>query len=340
MQKVTLGRTGLTVCKNGFGALPIQRVGLEEARRILLLAVEGGIEFFDTARAYSDSEEKLGFAFSGLRNKVILATKSQAKTGETLRAELETSLRLLRTNHIDVYQFHNPSFCPRPDDGTGLYEVMLRARAEGKIRFIGLTNHRPNVAREAVESGLYDTLQFPFCYLAQQGELDMLRLCREKNMGFLAMKGLSGGLLTDAAPAWAWMMEQDSALPLWGIQKESELQEFLEFQRNPPRLDAAGRARIEADRRELAGDFCRGCGYCMPCPAGIQIPICARIGLLLRRAPAERWLSEEWQEKMALTEQCLHCGRCTSHCPYNLDTPALLEKNYAAYKAALNGVAN
>lgn len=335
MQKVTLGRTGLRVCHCGFGALPIQRVSLEEACRLLRMAADGGIEFFDTARAYTDSEEKIGVAFSGMRDRVILATKTQARTGEELTRDLETSLRLLRTDHIDIYQFHNPARCPRPGDGSGLYEAAATAREQGKIRFIGLTNHRLDVAREAVESGLYATLQFPFCYLAGEEELALYRLCTERNVGFLAMKALSGGLITDGTCAAAWMRQFPAALPLWGVQRERELAEFLSCIDNPPQLDAARSARIEADRKELAGDFCRGCGYCMPCPAGIEIPTCARISLLLRRAPAARWVDEENQRKMAKVEHCLHCGRCTAHCPYGLDTPALLAKNAADYWAFL-----
>lgn len=335
MRKVTLGRTGLSVCGDGFGALPIQRVSLDESRRILRMAVDGGIDFFDTARAYTDSEEKLGAAFSGIRNRVILATKSSAKTGQELTRDLETSLRLLRTDHIDVYQLHNPPACPRPGDGSGLYEAMEKARMAGKIRFIGMTNHRPHVAVEAVESGLYDTLQFPFCYLAGEEEIDLQRLCVARNVGFLAMKALSGGLITDAGCACAWIRQFPAALPLWGIQKESELAQFLSFQSEPPQLDAVRQARIEADRKELAAEFCRGCGYCMPCPAGIEIPICARIALLLRRAPAARWINEENRNRMAKVEECLHCGHCSAHCPYGLDTPALLTKNYVAYQAFL-----
>lgn len=335
MQKVTLGRTGLRVCRCGFGALPIQRVGLEEACRLLRMAADGGIEFFDTARAYTDSEEKIGVAFSGMRDRVVLATKTQAQTGEELTRDLETSLRLLRTDYIDIYQFHNPAWCPRPGDGSGLYEAAARAQEQGKIRFIGLTNHRLHVAREAVESGLYAVLQFPFCYLAGEQDLAVYRLCAEKNVGFLAMKALSGGLITDGACAEAWMRQFPAALPLWGVQRERELTEFLSCIDNPPQLDAARSARIEADRKELAGDFCRGCGYCMPCPAGIEIPTCARISLLLRRAPAARWVDEENQRKMAKVKDCLHCGRCTAHCPYGLDTPALLAKNAADYRAFL-----
>ncbi len=338
MATVTLGRTGITVNKNGFGALPIQRVSTEYAGRLLRKAFDGGITYFDTARAYSDSEEKIGLALSGVRDRIFLATKTMATTVEGFWEQLETSLRLLKTDCIDVYQFHNPSFCPKPGDGSGLYEAMLEAREQGKIRYIGLTNHRLHVAEEAVLSGLYDTLQFPFCYLATEKELHLVQLCRERNVGFISMKGLSGGLITNSAAAYAWQAEYDNALPIWGVQKESELDEFLSYIHNPPSMDDPEiQAVIEKDRRELIGNFCRACGYCMPCPAGITINQCARMSQLIRRSPSANWLTPQAQEMMMKIEDCLHCGQCKKKCPYGLDTPALLEQNLADYKQILSG---
>ena len=166
MSKIQLGSTGIEIEKNGFGCLPIQRITKEEAACLLRKAVDGGINYFDTARAYSDSEEKMGYAFQGMRDKVVIATKTHAQTGAELRQHLETSLRELNTDYIDIYQFHNPAFCPRPGGEDGLYDAALEAVAQGKIRHIGLTNHRLAVAREAIRSGLYVLLQFPYSYLS------------------------------------------------------------------------------------------------------------------------------------------------------------------------------
>lgn len=165
MVEVTLGSTGITVNKNGFGALPIQRISDEDAVYLVRKAYEGGITFFDTVRCYTDSEKKVGMALEGIRDKVFIATKTMADTVEDFWKDLGTSLENLRTDYIDLYQFHNPSFCPKPGDGTGLYEAILEAKAQGKVRHIGITNHRLAVANEAIDSGLYETLQFPFCYL-------------------------------------------------------------------------------------------------------------------------------------------------------------------------------
>ncbi len=337
MQMVTLGKTGITVEKNSFGALPIQRISREEAVKLLRKAYDHGITFYDTARWYTDSEEKVGEAFAGMREKVYIATKTGATEVGGFWRDLETSLRNLQTDYIDIYQFHNPAFCPRPQDGTGLYEAMLEAKEKGMIRHIGITNHRLSVAHEAVESGLYETLQFPFCYLATEKDIALQKACEEAGMGFIAMKALSGGLITNSAAAYAYFAQYENVLPIWGIQRESELDEFLSYIDNPPTMTEEMRALIEKDRTELLGEFCRGCGYCMPCPVGIEINNCARMSLMIRRAPSSAQLTEEIQAKMKKIEECLHCGKCVSKCPYNLDTPTLLAKNYQDYCEILAG---
>lgn len=337
MELVTLGSTGITVNKNGFGALPIQRVSAADAIYLARKAFDAGITFFDTARFYTDSEEKLGEAFEGMREKVYIATKTAAVTPEAFWKDLETSLGNLRTDYIDIYQFHNPSFCPKPGDGTGIYEAMLEAKAQGKIRHIGITNHRLSLAEEAIESGLYETLQFPFCYLATDREVALVEKCKEANIGFIAMKALSGGLITNSAAAYAFEAQYDNVLPIWGVQRESELDEFISYIDNPPMMNENIKEFIEKERAELSGEFCRGCGYCMPCPAGIEINNCARMSLLLRRSPSELQLNEVGQAKMKKIEGCLDCGLCKSKCPYGLDTPNLLKKNYEDYKRVLAG---
>lgn len=332
MQTVTLGKTKLEVCKNGFGALPIQRVDKKEAVYLLQKAFYHGINYYDTARWYTDSEEKIGAAFAYTRDKIVISTKTGAQTAKAFWEDLEQSLNQLKTDYIDIYQFHNPDACPKPGDGSGLYEAMLEAKQQGKIRFIGITNHRLAIAREAVASELYDTLQFPFSYLASDVDIEVVKSCQEKNMGFIAMKALAGGLITNSAMAYACLTGYEHVAPIWGIQKESELDEFLSYNHKPPALTMEMALKIEQDKKELSGAFCRGCGYCMPCPVGIEINMCARMSLLLRRAPQEEYLSKEWQDKMRKIDYCLHCNRCMKRCPYGLDTPELLRKNYEDYK--------
>ena len=303
MANVTLGRTGIVVEQNGFGALPIQRVGFEEAGKLLNRALDGGMNLIDTARAYSDSEEKIGRAIAHRRREYTLATKTGATTPEGFRHDLDTSLRLLKTDHIDIYQFHCAGQCYRPDDGTGMYECM----------------------------------QFPFSYLAGERDIALVERCKRQDVGFIAMKGLSGGLINNSRAACAFIAQYANVAAIWGVQRDWELEEFLSYIGNPPAMTADIRALIDHDRQELSGDFCRGCGYCMPCPQGIQINNCARMSQMIRRAPSADWLTPEWQERMLRIESCLRCGKCMKHCPYGLKIPDLLQKNLADYKRILAG---
>ncbi len=340
MKNVTLGRTGITVPQNGFGALPIQRVSQDEAVKILRRAYEGGMRFFDTARAYTDSEVKVGAAFGDgyvKRDEIIIATKTGAKTPEEFWQHLETSLNNLKTDYIDIYQFHLMGQCWKPGDGTGMYECMLKAKEEGKIRHIGGTAHKLGIARELIESGLYETVQYPFSYLASDQEAELVKLANANNVGFICMKGLAGGLITNSKAAMAYVSQFDGAVPIWGIQRESELEEWLAFMDEAPTYDDEIKAFVESERKELMGDFCRGCGYCMPCTVGIQINNCNRMSLMLRRAPSEGWLGEYWQTEMNRIEDCIGCGACLSKCPYELQIPTLLRKNLEDYREVLAG---
>ncbi len=337
MPQVTLGKTGIAVDKNGFGALPIQRISKDEAAYLLCKALDNGITFFDTARSYSDSEEKIGYALEGRRSELYLATKTPAQNAEQFWEDLHTSLKMLKTDYVDLYQFHNPDFCPKPGEENGLYDAMVRAKEQGKIRFIGITNHRLHIAKEAIHSGLYDTLQFPFCYLATEKDVELVEKCRKADMGFIAMKALSGGMITNSAAAYAYLDQFDNVLPIWGIQREKELDEFLTYVKNPPVMTDEMKALIDHDREQLSGNFCRGCGYCMPCPADIEINNCARMSLLIRRSPSAPQLTPEVQAKMKKIEDCLHCGKCMEKCPYGLNTPKLLEENYKDYCEILTG---
>ena len=332
MRYFELGKTGLRISRTGFGALPIQRVTFEEASQLLNRALDGGVNYIDTARAYSDSEEKIGRAISHRRGEFFIATKTGAQDAKTFQSHLETSLRMLRTDCIDVYQFHNPSFVPLPGGADGLYDAALQAQREGKIRFIGITNHSVERARQAVASGLYAVLQYPFNHLATDEEIALVESCRDAGVGFVCMKALSGGLITNARLSFAWLDQYDHIVPIWGVQRMPELEEILGFSENPPAMDDAVRAGIEKDRAELAGAFCRGCGYCLPCPAGIPINNANRITQLLLRSPWRSWVTPEWQANMEKIEDCIHCGACASRCPYGLKPYETLREHLAFYR--------
>lgn len=336
-KNITLGSTGIVTPQNAFGALPIQRDDLETAASLLRQAYEGGMTYFDTARAYSDSEEKIGYALADVRKNIFIATKTMAKNTEDMKAQLDTSLNNMKTDYIDVYQFHCATQVYTPGDGTGMYELMQDWKKQGIVKHIGITAHKIGIAEDAVNSGLYETLQFPFSYLSGERELNLVKLCQEKNVGFIAMKALAGGLITDSRLAFAYISQFDNVLPIWGVQRESELSEWLSYMDNAPVMDEDMKKAIDRDVASLNGEFCRGCGYCMPCPQGIMINNCARMSLMLRRAPSEVWLSEFWQDEMAKIPSCIECGACKSKCPYELNTPELLKKNYVDYQKVLSG---
>lgn len=336
MEYITFGKTGLMVSRTAFGTIPLQRINeMTDSVALLRKAYEGGINFFDTARSYTNSEEKLGIAMDEFRKDVIIATKSAARNGADLKKDLDTSLQTLQTDYIDLYQLHNPSFVPHVDGEDGLYQALCDAKKEGKIRFFGITNHSGVLARQALETGLYDSIQYPFSYLSGEADIELVQLCAEKNTGFIAMKALSGGLITNIPAAFSWIRQYEGVIPIWGMQKKSEIAEFLALEKSLPPLDEAALAAIEKDRTELCGNFCRGCGYCLPCPANIPIHNANRMKQLLRRSPTEQWLTEEWQGLMNRIEDCTKCGICEKRCPYGLKPYETLPSHLADYRTFL-----
>jgi predicted aldo/keto reductase-like oxidoreductase len=333
VKTIRLGRTDLQVSRSGFGAIPIQRIGIDQAKHLLLKAYRGGINFFDTARTYTDSEEKIGVALSDVREEIILATKSPAVDRDGVLQDLETSLEKLQTDYVDIYQLHNPKSLPDPDDPNGPYRATLEAKEQGKIRFIGFTNHRLDVALEAAASDLYDTIQFPLSSLSSDEDLQLIEECKKRDIGVIAMKALSGGLITNVPATFTFLRQYDNVVPIWGIERDADLDEFLSLEQNPPALNEEMWQAIERDRAELSGAFCRGCGYCLPCPVDIPINMAARLSYLLDRSVYQRFLTDEWKEKMERIADCTECGQCSDRCPYDLDTPSLLKSQLESYRA-------
>ena len=330
-----LGKTNLEVNKNGFGALPIQRCDMETSVEILRKAYDNGIDFYDTAHFYTDSEEKIGNAFEDIdRESFYLASKSGAETVDEFWSDLKTSLERMKTDYLDLYQFHNISFVPKADDD--LYKAMLEAKEKGMIRHIGITTHKITFALEAIESGLYETLQYPFSYLSGEEEIELVEKCRQLDVGFIAMKAMGGGLISNSKASFAFLNQFENVLPIWGIQKISELDEFLSYDENTT-LDDELKKAIEQDKTELGENFCRGCGYCMPCPEEINVSLCARMSLWIRRFPTEPNMDERTQGIMKKTLDCTECYSCVDKCPYELDIPELLKENYEDYMNVLEG---
>ncbi len=335
MRKIRLGRTEILATNISFGVLPIQRVDFETAKSILCRAYEAGINYYDTARSYTDSEEKIGYALSDVRKEIFIATKSPSLTGEGVRKDIETSLKMLKTDYIDVLQMHNPPFCPKPGEDNGIYDALLKAKQDGLILHIGITNHREHVAREAIASGLYELLQFPFTYISGDSEFEVKELCVKNDMGFVAMKALAGGLLSNAGAVYTFFEQHPDALPIYGMQHMHELEEFLSFDKNPPKPEDY-KTVMEKDIQELKGNFCRNCGYCLPCPQGIKVDHISRVYYNLRRMPLKNLMNDEWKGYMDETKNCTGCGACSSRCPYNIDPPSRFEFMYDDYMQFYN----
>lgn len=335
MDTMRLGRTDLIISRTGFGALPIQRVDFDTARSILRRAYEAGITFFDTARGYPDSEEKIGYALADVRDDIVLATKIPPCGSAAFAETLQTCLTNLKTDHVDLLQLHLLREIPDPDDPHSCYAPLKEAQQKGMTRFVGATCHALDVALAAAHSGLFDTVQFPISAISNEDDLALIDICKQNDVGLIAMKALCGGLLTNARIAFAFFRQYENVVPIWGIQRLSELEEFLALENDPPALDEAMLAEIAGQRRELGDEFCRGCGYCLPCPAEIPVPMAARMAYVIRRLPAENFLTAEWQEKMRRIEDCTDCGHCRENCPYHLDPPALMKKMYQDYQTFL-----
>ena len=286
LKTLLLGNTGLTVTKPAMGCLPLQRCSVEDAVRLLQAAYEGGIRYFDTANAYTDSEKKIGLALSDVRKNIVLSTKSHARDKAGVLAHIENSLKMMRTDYIDLFQFHQVAEVPDIDDPEGAFAGALEAKQRGWIRHIGFTSHRVDVAEQCIATGNFETCQFPFSYISDERDSGLPEKCKKAGMGFIAMKGLAGGMLTNARACHAFMEQYDNVVPIWGIQKMEELQEWLAVAKENPSMDEELAEVIRKDRQELAGSFCRSCGYCMPCTVGIEIRNCARINMLLRRSPS------------------------------------------------------
>ncbi|MCL1883723.1 MAG: aldo/keto reductase [Defluviitaleaceae bacterium] len=333
MEQMIFGRTNLSVGRTGFGCIPIQRVSYEESTALLRKAYDSGVTLFDTANGYTTSEDRIGTALEDVRKEIILCTKSGAQNPEDLVKQLENSLKMMRTDYIDILQFHNPGYIPRPGGDDGMYDCLKKAQTEGKIRFIGITAHKKHLAKEAVESGFYDSLQYPFSYISSEDELSIVDLCRKHNVGILGMKALCGGILTNAKAAFAYLRQYKEILPIWGVEKMHQLEEILSYEENPPQLTPEIKKEIESDKKALSASFCRACGYCLPCPAEIPIPMAARMEFLLKRMVAANFQTPEWQENMRRINNCTNCGHCKANCPYELDVPELLRNHLSYYNS-------
>ncbi len=330
MEMTVLGKTGLKVSRVGFGGIPIQRITKEEAPALLRAVHEAGINYIDSARAYTVSEEYLGYALEkeGLRDAFILASKSMARTREEMARDIGISLANLRTDVIDLYQIHNPN--PAQLDTVlapgGALEALLEAKAAGKIRHIGLTAHSAEVFRRALELDFIETIMFPYNIVETQGE-ELIALCKERNVGFIAMKPLAGGAIEDGTVAMRFILQNPAvSIVIPGMYCADEVAQNTAAASSDAPLSEAEHAAITDIRAQLGENFCRRCNYCAPCSVGISIPSVFLFAGYLERYNLAGWAHERYATLKVKAGACIDCGACEPRCPYNLPIRKMLKR--------------
>ncbi|MCF8030196.1 MAG: aldo/keto reductase [Desulfohalobiaceae bacterium] len=333
LSSVPLGSTGLNVSQVGFGGIPIIRLQNNEAERVVRRAQERGITFFDTANAYKDSEDKIGRALQGVRDNVVLATKSFQRDGEGIVEHLENSLRQLRTDCIDLFQLHQISReeewqeINRPG---GAMERLLQARDQGKIRYLGFSSHSLDMALRLIRSGCFATVQFPFNFMEQEAREDLHPAATKAGMGILAMKPFAGGVIDDGPLAFAFLRQYPEVIPLPGFDFPESVDEIISLYAGPNQVRETEQRRMEDYRQKLGQRFCRRCEYCQPCPNGVMITTAMGYPLVASRM-SPRTAVEFAREAMETVPLCEECGECEEKCPYELPIVTMIQEHYKLF---------
>ena len=320
MEYRILGKTGLKISRMGFGGIPIQRTDAASTKALIQWLCERGVNYIDTARGYTVSEEYLGQALEGIRDKFVIATKSMARTKEAMEADIDISLKNLRTDYIDLYQIHNatPADLEKITAPGGALEALQEAKAEGKIRHIGITAHSAETFKLVLEMDWVETVMFPYNIVETQGE-DLIRACGEKNIGFIAMKPLAGGAIEDATLALRFLCaNEDVTVVIPGMAEIKEAEQNLAAVENTAPLTEGEKMSMEALRKDLGTHFCRRCNYCAPCAAGISIPAVFLLEGYLSRYGLADWAKMRYAGMEKKASDCIECGACETRCPYQL----------------------
>lgn len=339
MRTWELGTTGIIASAVGFGGIPIIRLDRDAAADLLRHALDRGIIFFDTANRYLDSEEKMGQAFAGVRDKVVIATKTGMRGAKEATSELELSLTRLKTDYIDLYQPHQVS---TPEDFEtllgpgGAMEALVKAREQGKIRHIGVTSHSLEMARKLVATGLFATIQFPYNIVETEAAADLFPEARARGMGILAMKPFAGGMLDDGELALRFLRQEPDLLVLAGCDTREQVDQAADVFGGEAVWTDADAAKAEAFRQELGSRFCRRCEYCQPCPQGVGITYAMMYKVVTKRLSPAKAVGFAGAT-METVRQCIDCGECATRCPYNLPIPEMLKEYLALYDSHKQG---
>ena len=335
MREKRLGRTNLMVSEIGFGGIPIQRLSDEQSTTLIHRCLDLGVNFFDTAHGYGNSEERIGRALLGRREGLVLATKSPARDAETFREQMELSFRRLAVEHIDLFQFHSVS----SEEGYerilvpgGPLDVAREAQAAGRIGHIGVTSHSLDLSLELVRSGHFETLMFPFNFVTSEPSAELIPLCREHDVGFICMKPMAGGLLANARLAFKYLMQVPDIVPIPGIETAAEIEEIVTIVEAASAFTESERQEIDRLREELGNRFCRRCDYCQPCTQFIAISMVMNLHSFARRLPQDTFLGEGVEAAVAKAETCSDCGECEPRCPYGLPVRETIRDNATWYR--------
>lgn len=341
MKTVRLGKTGLEVSRVGFGGIPIQRLTQAEAIKVVQRCLDLGITFLDTANGYTTSEERIGKAIAGRREQVVIATKTGGRDKTTAQEHLELSLKRLNTDYVDLWQFHNVSTFEAYEKvlgPNGAMEAAQEALRAGKVRHIGITSHSMDMALKAVSLGYFQTVQFPFNFVTNEAAQELVPLAKKHNVGFIAMKPMAGGLLEDANLAIKYLLQFENVVPDPGIEKIKEIEEIVDIVDGSWELTSWERREMERIREQVGTRFCRRCGYCQPCPQGVNIPVVINIQSFWRRMPVERLITGWIAGAMEGAKQCVQCGECEEKCPYHLPIREMIVENIEFYEGAASTV--
>lgn len=327
MEYRILGKTGLKISRMGFGGIPIQKIDAESTKALMHRLVDAGINYIDTARAYTVSEEYLGHALEGIRQHFILATKSMARDKAGMAKDIDISLANLKTDYIDLYQIHNPNAAQLEQVTApgGALEALLEAREAGKIGHIGITLHSVELFARCLEFDWVQTIMFPYNIVETQGE-DLIRRCNEKNIGFICMKPLAGGAIEDATLAMRFIAANPNVtVVIPGMAEEKEINQNIAAVEDPAPLSAEELAKIDSIRQTLGSQFCRRCNYCAPCAVGINIPMVLLVEGYLSRYGLSDWAAQRYAALDKKASDCIQCGLCETRCPYQLPIRQLLK---------------
>ena len=334
MEKIRLGKTEMMVSKLGFGGIPIQRLSDDEAVNVVKRCLDLGITYLDTANNYTTSEERIGKAIAGRREQLIIATKSQSRDREGVEKNLELSLERLGVEYIDLYQFHGVSDSKELEavlDPDGPMAAVQDAKKAGVIRHIGISSHQIDVAKDAVKTGLFETMMFPFNFIVSEPGSELLTLCREHDVGFIAMKPLAGGMLENVDLAFKYLFQFPDVVPIPGIEETREIEEIMQILEGPHQLTEEDEREIQRLRDELGTRFCRRCDYCQPCTADIPISMVMISKTFYHRIPLDRFFSRQGKALEKATE-CTECGECEERCPYHLPIREMMKEMVALYQ--------